>query len=318
MRLFAWGANTYGQLGIGKCSECESSPVEVEINMKISAIGCGGNHTIIIDENGDLWSCGRNNRSQLGDRSTKDQNLLTKILTNDHFKSVSAGWDMSCAISTDNRLYVWGSNKYGQLGYPTSHEIISEPTEIKLPFQETPLSVQFGLRFMAILTHTNKLFIVGSLNSFKDNNRLEVVDHNSCEYLKVIDDKISMFSAGQKHIIMVSTKMNTVTGIGDNKFKQISEINLDENVKLLRSGWTHNAIISEKSKNLYLWGRNNYGQLGNGKKTDFSSTPQKCEIHPVEQIALGAEHGIMMSNSSIYTWGWNEHGNCGNGNYEDL
>lgn len=97
---------------------------------------------------------------------------------------------------------------------------------------------------------------------------------------------------------------------------QCGEVKSDERIVKLSSGWTHNGFLTD-TKELYLYGRNNYGQLGNRQRSEYE-TPQKCRISPVDDFQLGAEHGILKSNHDIYTWGWNEHGNCGNGSFVDV
>lgn len=96
---------------------------------------------------------------------------------------------------------------------------------------------------------------------------------------------------------------------GENKFGQCARIASEEKIVKLESGWNHVAYLTV-SRKLFLYGRNNYGQLGTGNRSEID-TPQECLIFPVDDFALGAEHGILKSNDAIYTWGWNEHRNCG-------
>lgn len=317
MMLYAWGANSHGQLGVGSFSELEF-PQEVEVLPRnISSITAGAGHTIIRDESGDLWVTGWNNKGQLGLGTTEDKNRFEKVEFNEKFKSASAGWDTSAAITADNRLFVWGSNLQNQLGFSSKqHKLISRPVELKLPSDERPSSITFGLRHAAVLTSNNHIYITGSLKHFKYSNH-RIINHNSTEFMLIIPEaRITFIASGQNHITTCNDR-NSIHAIGDNKFMQCSEIKPDGKVIQLSSGWTHNGFLTD-SKELFMYGRNNYGQLGNGSVSDASATPQKCQIHPVDDFQLGAEHGILLSNNDIYTWGWNEHANCGNGSVEDV
>lgn len=89
-----------------------------------------------------------------------------------------------------------------------------------------------------------------------------------------------------------------------------------EKVIQISSGWTHNAFLSEM-RVLSVYGRNNYGQCGNGLKSHCEA-PQKCAIQPIDDFEIGAEHLILLSKGEIYSFGWNEHGNCGNGKFDDM
>ncbi|CRL03823.1 CLUMA_CG016350, isoform A [Clunio marinus] len=320
MDLYSWGANSHGQLGVGTFSEFEFITL---INKKpegIKAIACGGGHSIILDCSGDLWTSGWNNKGQLGIKSKVDTNLFEKINSDCKFRSISCGWDTSSAITLDNRIFVWGSNNYNQLGYSNKQQkVIMEPIELKLPNDNKALDIKFGLRHSAILTTTNQLYIIGSLKHFKDMKLSnKIIHHNSTEFLQIeiYESKIRQISSGQHHITFLNDR-NEITSVGDNKFMQCTEVNLSNVICKLSSGWTHNGFLTDQ-KELYLNGRNNYGQLGNGLRSDFEKSLQFLSINQIDDFELGAEHGILKSNGKIFTWGWNEHGNCGNGSFKDV
>lgn len=271
---------------------------------------------MILDGTGSIWSSGWNNKGQLGSGSTADTCRFTRINSNLKFRHLSCGWDTSAGITSDDRLFVWGSNSQNQLGFSNKeHKIIKRPIELKLPSGEMALDIRFGLRHSVILTKSNQMFVIGSLKHFKTvKHKITVV--NSCEFLQIVHDtKIVQVDCGQNHILFID-EHNAIHGIGDNKFHQCSEVKPKGKVVKLACGWTNNAFLTE-SKELYIYGRNNYGQCGNGTRSD-SELPQRCPIHPVDDFQLGAEHGILKSNGDVYTWGWNEHGNCGNEAFEDL
>src|SRR5438128_1670373 len=62
--LWAWGYNTYGQLGDGSNAN-RSAPVQVLSGVK--AVAAGDFHTMAIRTDGTLWAWGRNDEGQLGD-----------------------------------------------------------------------------------------------------------------------------------------------------------------------------------------------------------------------------------------------------------
>ncbi|MDF1882929.1 hypothetical protein JHD49_03150, partial [Sulfurimonas sp. SAG-AH-194-C21] len=62
--LWAWGANTYGQLGDGTTVN-SSSPKQIGAAINWSSITAGSNHTLAIKSDGTLFGFGRNNYGQL-------------------------------------------------------------------------------------------------------------------------------------------------------------------------------------------------------------------------------------------------------------
>lgn len=317
-RLIAFGANSHGQLGTGSCSEFEHLTEIQGLPEEISTFCGGSGHSIIIGKpDGDLWVSGWNNKGQLGVGTTVDTQRFTRMNFEQKFQKVSCGWDTSAAITEDGCLFVWGSNTFGQLGFSQKlHKTILRPTELILPHDEKAEKMQFGLRHSLILTMSKNVFILGNLKNFRSfNNR--IITHNDAEFLQLLDlQNIVDVASGQNHAIFLDD-CNRIRGSGDNRFMQCSEVNHPEKIVRVESGWTHNAFLTE-SKQLYLYGRNNYGQLGCGSKSEHNSTPQKCSIEPVSDFQLGSEHGILISNNDVYCWGWNEHMSCGNGSEIDV
>lgn len=76
---------------------------------------------------------------------------------------VCCGWDSSAALTRDGELYVWGSNRYGQLGLDHSvFPAISQPR--KILNGERIRCVSMGLRHTAIVTESHELYTCGANN----------------------------------------------------------------------------------------------------------------------------------------------------------
>ena len=64
-KLYIWGQNSFGQLGLGDTTS-RSSPVQVGSLTTWNNVACGGFHTIVTKTDKTLWAWGRNNYGQLG------------------------------------------------------------------------------------------------------------------------------------------------------------------------------------------------------------------------------------------------------------
>ncbi|XP_023321398.1 secretion-regulating guanine nucleotide exchange factor isoform X5 [Eurytemora carolleeae] len=308
--LYAWGANNYGQLGLGYISEQEEIPKHVNIEHEFVKIIGGGGHTLALDSDGNLFVCGWNRFGQLGIES--DENLTRFTRTDvSGVVDVAAGWDFSLLLLQDGTVLSAGSNKFFQLGSDELSKVGSSQ------FKKVP----GPLNFLGI-----KIRIEGrSWKDVKDSLPARIPDLNN----------VTRISCGQFFTVL-GTSENKLFGFGSNKFNEISStlekiIPVPTEIKLSGSetvscGWTH--VVCLRQDRCHAWGRNNYFQCGRGHS---SGSENICDegLHLVAQdespslkvrkVISGSEHCLALDGEGrVYSWGWNEHGNCGTGDTENV
>ena len=121
--LWAWGDNTYGQLGDGTFDALSNGvsqhPTPKQIGDGFATVFAGSWNTFAIKTDGSLWAWGRNTDGQLGDGTLLDINPIPQQI-GVGFVSVVASYLTTFAIKTDGSLWAWGNNIYGQFGDGTS------------------------------------------------------------------------------------------------------------------------------------------------------------------------------------------------------
>lgn len=291
-------------------------PIPLERPIKL--ISGGGGHVLMCTESNRIFSCGWNNKGQLGlgdsqDRSNFDEVTLD-LQADEGVIQMSCGWDSSAILTSSNRLFVFGGNSFNQIGMEDTQENILKPRQLVLPDGMKPLNVQLSMRQIVIRTQ-DRIYVSGRSQVWKD---LQNEDSDTPFRSYQPDEGALDISAGQHHILY-TTSEHRVIGLGQNKFHQSEDQRFAQRIIQIRSGWTHNACLLDTG-DAYLWGRNTYGQLGSGKATNSEPAPFKLNIPgKIADIQLGSEHGMSRDvDGNIWTWGWNEHGNCGNGSEENV
>lgn len=319
-QLSVQGANSHGQLGLGYHSEMCTTPQMVEFvpfDLKnIKRIAGGGGHTFALDACGCLYACGWNHKGQLAIGNTKDVSNFVEVPTFcSSIVEIACGWDSSAAIDADGLLYVWGSNAFCQLGmYKRCMPFSDVPIKLELPHNRKPAKIGFGLQYLVILCTDNVIYFVGRI---KFREKCTSFVHENVKFYKLNETNlhsIDHIASGTYHIVFASNATKTVSGVGDNRFNQIQSMTFNAEIRKLCCGWTHNGVLTSDG-NVFLYGRNSYGQLAHNDVSVAGLVQLECEDGCVDDLHLGSEHGMVQTKSgSIKTWGWNEHGNCGHGN----
>lgn len=126
------------------------------------------------------------------------------------------------------------------------------------------------------------------------------------------------------HTLTVTSQKGTELGNKEitvkNNEKKV-EVEVDDNVidglkvEQVSLGEHHSGAITEDGS-LWMWGQNEYGQLGDGT-TEDKHAPVKV-MENVKMISLGGYYsGAITKDGSLWTWGWNYGGELGDGTTED-
>ena len=115
--LYTWGDNLHGKLGNGSPSPFFTVPTLADTASNWDRVSGGGNHTLAVKGNGELWAAGRNIEGQLGTGPLlSDQSEFVQVGSDTDWDEVSAGSKHSLGLKTGNTLWSWGLNADGQLG----------------------------------------------------------------------------------------------------------------------------------------------------------------------------------------------------------
>ncbi|QIM15542.1 hypothetical protein G7067_02535 [Leucobacter insecticola] len=146
--VFAWGSNSYGQIGdgtVGTSTSTVPDPVKVQLpdGVIVDVISASGQNVLVIGSDGITYAWGTNSNGQIGDGAVGGNRPLptpVQMPTGVTFTSVVSGGTSSYGLGSDGRVYAWGLNASGQLGDGTTTNR-SVPVEVKLPLDKTYVEI---------------------------------------------------------------------------------------------------------------------------------------------------------------------------------
>lgn len=319
----------------------------IEINDHIVNVVLGENHTMILTEQGRVFTWGDNQYGQLGNGNTTLSSIpkdITETFSLHEFEKIdyiTSGWGHSAALTSLNRLFVWGRNDSGQLGNGTTNDQHT-PQDITPLFllaqAETFHQVVLGWGHSAALTSSGRLFMWGKNESGQlgdgSNQNTNIPLDITASLRRTIQDPIHMIALGSSHSGLLTTTgslftwgRNVYGQLGDgttnstSRPKEITQnmtLQDQEVISNISLGWGHSAVQTSLNR-VFTWGFNQFGQLGNQTNDDqlrpiVLLTNNLLENNAViQQLKLGNGHSsLLTSNQQLFTWGFNQFGQLGN------
>lgn len=110
-KVWAWGDNSAGQLGIGNTAP-HRAPVRVELAGGIAQIACGAFHSLARAVDGRVWAWGSNTLGQIGNGRSGAFEIASTPEESQHMLNIiaiAAGSGYSLALHWDGDLWMWGN-----------------------------------------------------------------------------------------------------------------------------------------------------------------------------------------------------------------
>lgn len=279
------------------------------------AVSTGGDHTLILMDDGTVWGMGVADLGILGNNVSFNANdplshyivVPIKVEGLDDVTQIAAGWEFSMARKNDGTLWTWGSNDKGQLGIG----------DISADYTGKPHQVPGLSSVVSIVAHGSNAIALcdnGSVWMWGDNfngqipNCSEQIRKNPIQIPDV--PGVEAISYG----ILLDDK-GIVWEFGDYGVRRLNDSNL-ANVKAISSGGDHKLALNGDGT-VWAWGENYLGLLGNGNGGIAKTITTPIEVKGltgIKYICAGVSHNIAIGDDdTLWIWGANDHGELGIG-----
>lgn len=138
---YCWGQNSNGQVGNGNTTQ-QNSPAAVTGGLSFSTLSTGEDHTCAITTAHAGYCWGYGGQGQMGNGGTSGDNTSPVSVTGGLlFDSIASGRKASCAITSSDLAYCWGTDSSGFLGNGGTNVSVSSPTATSFGYSWSVLSM---------------------------------------------------------------------------------------------------------------------------------------------------------------------------------
>jgi alpha-tubulin suppressor-like RCC1 family protein len=277
----------------------------------------GIDHTCGITTDNRAYCWGSNGWGQLGDGTRENRSRPVAVAGGLRFHQVSAGgWDHTCGVTTDFKLYCWGSG--GNLGDGTTN-----PSSIPVPAAGARpyLQVDAGIGHTCAIGSTDRhVYCWGGNNAGQLGNGTNT---GSTRPVPVADTRrFRQVAAGDAHTCGV-TMAGAVLCWGSDSHGQIGDGATRQNRPVptriasarqfnqISAFWSFSCALAIDGR-AFCWGEGG-GGLGDGSTVDRYEPRAVAGGISFVQIATGSAHTCARTSANqLYCWGnnvWGQHGN---------
>ena len=323
--IWSCGYNNRGQLGLGNNTNQKTfTRVTTNINNDVKQIACGGSHTVILKNDGSVWSCGYNTYGQLGLGNNNNNTTFTQVTTNinNDVKQIACGNQHTIILKNNGSLWACGYNSYGQLGLGSS-TTKNAFTKVTTNINNDAKQAICGYNFTVIEKTDGTLWGCGD-NSTGQLGLGDTTQRNTFAQVTTNASNVKQIACGNNHTIILKND-GTVWGCGYNAYgalglgasdtSKTTFTQVINNAKQIACGG-HYTVILKSDGSIWASGSTDYGQFGLGDTTERTAFTQiTANINNnVKQIACGYGHTFILKNDgSIWSCGDNANGQLGFG-----
>jgi len=328
-RFWGWGNNSSGQLGIGNTiNRANPAPIPLLQDLEPVNIWTGPAFVLARGANGKYYSWGSNSSGNLGRSvssvpNTKPGEVVFPSGT--IITDVYMGSSTVYAKSSEGKLFVWGSNTYGQHGTGNSTTYATQtPTEIT-GWQNCQIN-EGGTYNQVLVTHVNPLFHK-EINEVWVGSGFCLAKTSEGKLYSWGNNSFGQCGLGYANASYYQEGVNTTTGVWVPQ--EVTGWGVPSENPLagatVTSIWLNNRDSSVFAKtsggNLFSWGSNTGGQLGVGDTTRREAATEVILPAGTDITEMWRGYNTVFaldSDGKYWAWGSNDSGQLGMGNTNNV
>jgi len=337
--VYCWGSNEFGQLGQDAIQSSNSPVIVSGIPAAVTSVVARGNRVCVVSSDVYCWgefsnnsftsssrqsiptkldnsagafgislgnnfgcirfsssvACwGVNNHGQLGVGNKTDSNTLQQVSGINAIKQLVTGSSFVCVLDASEDTFCWGENQSGQLGITAGAD---QPTRIPTGASKSAFIAASG-------STTCSLKIDGYVSCIGDvsSGQSGVLATSASVLLNTQVSNVYRISTGTTTTCAINISTTSAIYCWGPLAPEDTALAVDE-----VSVGNSSACAISNAKNLYCWGSNSSGQLGNSSvKSSTLQLNRVASDASFSKVAVGYRHACAVTDAGlVYCWGDN-------------
>ena len=266
---WAWGQNNFGQLGDGTTNSSSLPVITAGLLPPLIAIAAGGDHSLALTIQSNVWAWGRNASGQLGDGTVSNRVTPVAVSGLSNIVTIASGYSHSLALDSNGTVWAWGANSLGELGDGSVSNRILPVTVFGL---SNVLTIAAGSdHSLAVASDSNVWAWGGNYTGQLGDGTL--TNRNAPVAVSGLSNIIAIAGGGGHSLALQNN--GQIWAWGDNTEGQLGQGTLGgsslvpvtvvglTNGIAISAGYSHSLALTADGT-IWAWGLGFQGQLGNG------------------------------------------------------
>lgn len=270
-QVWAWGDNGDGELGDGEAAVFyRPIPLPITGLPATKKAAAGSYHSLALTKTGTVYAWGWGYLGRLGDGTQSSHFSPIQVPGLSGVLDVAAGYYHSVAIKPDRTVVAWGDNFFGQLGDGTHNNYRTSPTPV---IRVTGAAKVAANQDMSIALKTdgtvwqwgaeaNNVAPTGPVQVSGLSGIVDIAGQADAEHWTALKSDGTVWTWGYS---------NSYGQLGDGtttwRPSTGAKVNGLPHIKAIAEGAAHTVALDDNGQ-VWAWGRNSNGQLGDGTLTD--------------------------------------------------
>ncbi|XP_033864030.2 X-linked retinitis pigmentosa GTPase regulator-like isoform X2 [Acipenser ruthenus] len=248
-------------------------------------------------------------------------------LKNDRAVRISCGDEHTALVTDNGKLYMFGSNNWGQLCLGTKNTV-NKPTCVKALKSENVKLTACGRNHTIVYTAKGNIYTAGGnnegqlgLGDTEERTSFHQVDFftGQCKIKQLAaGSNISAALAEDGRLFMWGDNSEGQIGLGNESHVCVPhEVDVGKPVTWVSCGYYHSALVTADGE-LYTFGESDHGKLGlPPEQLNNNRVPQLVQgiSAQVTRVVCGGGHTVALTDDDVYTFGLGQFGQLGHGTF---